>query len=684
VIALHGCGGGGDENLDRRGPHWCRHHTCPDAAVPPSADASAPAPDGNAPSPDASIPPPDAPTSTTGPTYPTQHPKIYINANRTRLANALANGRPAATRFRNIVDNWVGGTDYWGFEAWNAALMGQLSSDPKYCAKAVSVVESQVATAESAIAAGSAPAVAGDSYLDVGDYIGDVALVYDWCFANLSASQKTRWLAYANQAVWNVWHPSQAQWGGKAMPWTGWSINNPSNNYYYSFLRATMLLGLAAHGEDGQADTWLSQFRDTKVLGQLVPTFNADLVGGSSREGTGYGSAMRSLWVLYDFWQATTGENLAAKTGHTRASMLTFMHQVMPTLDRFAPTGDQSRDSTASMFDYQRAYLQELAMLFASDPVAPRAQTMLAQSSVPTMQYGFTAWGDFLYDSAGAAQPLAGLNTTRYAPGIGELYMRSGWDTHATWVNLIAGPYTESHAHQDQGSLMLYKDGWLAYDAVVPSHSGLRQEVGAHGLVRINSGGTPVQQVASTLSHLVALHAGAGWVYAASDVTPAYNGNAAVTKVQREVVFLQPDVVIVYDRVRSAAGTTQVWQLPTPVRPTLAGASTTIASTHTLRVQRLAPASATSSVYDYTADSDFSGGFRLDETSAGGDVRHLHVLSIDNALASATAVNDSTVTVTLANNLTVTVAFNHDAIGATMTYGTTTLALAPGIDTLAE
>jgi len=116
----------------------------------------------------------------------------------------------------------------------------------------------------------------------------------------------------------------------------------------------------------------------------------------------------------------------------------------------------------------------------------------------------------------------------------------------------------------------------------------------------------------------------------------------------------------------------------------LTGASTTIASTHTLHVQRLAPASATSSVYDYTADSDFSGGFRLDETSAGGDVRHLHVLSIDNALASATAVNDSTVTVTLANNLTVTVAFNHDAIGATLTYGTTTLALAPGIDTLAE
>jgi hypothetical protein len=41
-------------------------------------------------------------------------------------------------------------------------------------------------------------------------------------------------------------------------------------------------------------------------------------------------------------------------------------------------------------------------------------------------------------------------------------------------VNLIAGPYTPSDAHEDQGSLMIYKDGWLAYDVVV------KQETTAH------------------------------------------------------------------------------------------------------------------------------------------------------------------------------------------------------------
>ncbi len=45
------------------------------------------------------------------------------------------------------------------------------------------MVEDQVAAAETAIANGDAPDVAGDSYLYVGDMIGDLAMTYDWCSA---------------------------------------------------------------------------------------------------------------------------------------------------------------------------------------------------------------------------------------------------------------------------------------------------------------------------------------------------------------------------------------------------------------------------------------------------------------------------------------------------------------------
>ncbi len=616
------------------------------------------------------------------PTYPTDHPRIYLGPNKARLQAALAAHTPAATKFTSVVDSWMNGADVYGFEAWNAALLGQLTGTQTYCTKAVSTIDAQVTAAEQAIAGGTAPNVALDSYLYVGDQIGSLALVYDWCFDSLTSSQRTRWLAYANQAVWNVWHASQATWGGKTIAWSGWATSDPSDNYYYSFLRATMLLGLAEKGDDPQGDTWITQFRDTKILGELVPTFDADLQGGGSREGTGYGVAMRNLWSIYDFWKATTGEKLASKTGHTRASLRSMIHQIVTTLDRFAPTGDQSRDSTASMFDYQRNYLQALVTLYPTDAAAGPAQTLLSQCSVPAMGSSFMAVDDFLYENRDvAAAPLSTLGTSYYAPGIGELYARSGWDTHATWINMIAGAYTQSHAHQDQGSLMIYKDGWLAYDAVVDSHSGLTQATTAHSLVRIDSGGSPIPQVGSTESQLLGLHAGSSWLYAAADLTPAYNGNAKIQKVNREIVYLQPNAIVVYDRVQSSSTTSQVWQLATPKQPAISGATATISNAgHTLAVQRLQGGAY--SVHDMTSESDYGGGYRLDETSSGGNNRLIHVLSIDGAVTSASASGD-TVTVHLTGGQTATITFNHDAIGATMAYLGTNVTLGATVDTLA-
>ena len=620
------------------------------------------------------------------PTYPTEHPRIYIAANKSRLQAALAANTPAAERFRTTVDRWVAGESIYGFQIWNAALLGPLTGDPKYCAKAVAAVDAQVAAEEAKIAAGAQPVVAQNSYLHVGEYIGDLALTYDWCFDVVSASQKTRWLAYANQAIFNVWNPTDAKWGSRPLTWTGWSVDNPANNYFYSFLRATMLVGLAAHGEDPKADGWLTQFRETKVLGQLVPTFDAQLRGGGSREGTGYGVSMRGLWHLYDLWMATTGEKLQAKTKHARQSMRAFVHQVVPTLDRFAPTGDQSRDMKAMFFEYQRAYLQELIELYPKDPVAARAKSLLADSNVPAHSRPEMFVYDFLYDNAAVtAQPLDGLGKAYYASGIGQVYARSGWDKSATWLNFSAGAYTESHAHQDQGSLLVYKDGWLAYDGVIDSSNGIIQETGSHSLVRISSGGAPIKQVVNTESQMVGLHHGPGWLYSAADLTPAYGNNANVEKVQREIIYLEPDTIVVYDRVASGASTTQTWQLATPVAPSISGASATIAAAHELRVQRLVPATgATSSSYNLARTSDYRAGYRLDTTQPGGDRRYLHVLSIDGSVASATAAGETGVTVALSSGETATIEFARDSIGATLTYRGTTTTLGPGIDALPE
>jgi len=626
------------------------------------------------------------------PVFAEDHPRIYLERNKDRLRELLDAGDPAAVRFRDMVDAQLGGANIYDFRAWYAALVGQLTEDPEYCELAVAQVDTFVTSEEAHIADGSAPEVARDSYLYIGEEAGDVLLTYDWCFDHASDDQKGRWLRYAAQAVDNVWNHETASWGGTTMPWSGWSVDNPSNNYYYSFLRATMLLGLAAHGEIDEAASWLDFFRTTKIGEQLVPTFEADLDGGGSREGTGYGVSMMRLWELYDLWQGSTGEDIARLTEHTRASLLYMTHAIVPTRDRLAPIGDHARDSTASLFDYHRNYLQELSYLFRGDPVVPEVKTLLATSTVPEMDQPFMYVYDFLYQMPEVSPaPMDGLGRAYYAPGTGLVFARSSWDTDATWVNLIAGPYTESHAHHDQGSFLIYKGGWLAYDPIIESTSGIRKEDELHNLVRITRGGETIPQREGTESHVVALSRGDGWLHAAVDVTPAWN-DPDVQKVERELVFIEPDTVVVFDRVTTATGTQQIWQLNAPARPAISGATATIdGAAADLIVRRLAPSSASATVFDWTGDGDFHGGFRLDETVAAGAQQYLHVLSLGGAVTSA-ARSDAGgrigAQISLADGRTATVRFGASGVDGTLeiTGGATSVSetLTTGVDPLPE
>jgi serine/threonine protein kinase len=602
-----------------------------------------------------------------GPTFADDHPRIYLPNDRDRLTALVTANAETWARFKRIVDLQLDGANIYGFQAWYAALVGQLTGEPRYCEAAVAQIDDFVSAEEDKISSGERPDAAFDSYLEVGFLVGDLALTYDWCFEQTSNGQRERWITYANQAVWNVWHHEEATWGGEAFPWSGWSVDNPSNNYYYSFLRATMLLGIATRGETPEGEQWIAKFRDEKIAGQLVPTFNRDLTGGGSREGTGYGVAMKNLFELYDFWHGSTGEELDELTGHTRDSMLHMMHSTAPTLDRVAPIGDHSRDASAAWFDYHRHYLQTLAYLYADDPVAARATTMLADSSVPEMDQPFMYVYDFLYTPDVTPAPLASLGRSYYASGVGQLYTRSSWAADATWLTFIAGAYTESHAHQDQGSFLLYKGDWLAYDANIDSNDGLRQDGEPHNLIRFFEGGSAVAQREGTTSEMAAIARGAGWVYAAGDLTAAYGASSPIDRWQRELVMLEPDVVVIYDRV-TAPGVEQRWQVVGPSAFTVSGGSATSTSGgQTLRVAA-APAG-----HRHRQRRRIVGGLLGGLPLRGALDRHHRAppRRVDRRRGHrhppADAGAQDGVTITLADGRTATVRFNRDAIGGHLT-----------------
>jgi hypothetical protein len=197
-------------------------------------------------------------------------------------------------RFKTLVDDAIAGNPDYGFTGEKAALMYMITRDAKYLDFAIQWIETcpnsferraygtpcGLQTEEATINAGGLPYVAGDSYLEVGDIIGSLAMVYDLAVANnkLTSAQKIRWEKYADQANYNVWNPASASWGGKSYPWTGWSINNPGNNYYYSFVQASMYWALAKH------DSTLLTFVRNQKLQPLIDYYK-QIPGGGSLEG---------------------------------------------------------------------------------------------------------------------------------------------------------------------------------------------------------------------------------------------------------------------------------------------------------------------------------------------------------------------------------------------------------------
>ena len=604
------------------------------------------------------------------------HPRILLNddATRTRLKKVLDGRSGASGRFQDQVAGQLMGRRAYAFQPWYAALLYQLGGDTRYANYAIEETDKFVAAEEEKIARSQRATVAGDSYLEVGQYVGNIALVYDWCHSLLTPEQRKRWVAYANIAVANVWNHKGAKWGDTVYPWTGWSVDNPANNYYYSFLRATMLLGLATQGENDQAKAWLDKFRIEKMENQLFPTFNRDLEGGGSREGTGYGTALKGLWQLYDWWERSTGERIATRTPHTLASMAHLMHSIVPTLDRLAPTGDHARDSTAALFDYHREYLIELQALFPDERLSGIARTLLEASSVPQMKQSFMFFSDFLYEQPDLpARPLAELNTTYWAPGTGQLMMRSAWETTATYANFICGPYTESHAHRDQGSFVLFKGNWLATDSNVFSHSGIEQDEELHNLVRFESGGATVKQGYGTSCGLSALADNRHFTYASARVTPSYRNHPAVAKSEREFLFIKPDVVVVFDRaVAAQAGTRRIWTLNVGSTPSIAGDTISVTEgRNRLDLQRIAPPGLSAEVRGWPElRKGMRGGVRIDVADTAGTASYfLHVASLDGSVSSAVrsdAPGQTGVQLRLADGRTALVRFSNQGSGGSV------------------
>jgi hypothetical protein len=531
---------------------------------------------------------------------PTQRPFIALGA--------YLQGGPHSTPAQRLIagaDALLADDAPYGYSAKHMVLAYRLTGEARYLASAIAQVERFVTAAESASANGDAPAIAGDSYLDVGAYIEDLALTYDNALGQLTPQQRQRWAAFAEQAVFNIWHPAEATWGGHAQPWTGWAVCDPGNNYHFSFLRATMLWALAS-----QNPTWF-EFLQTQKLGPLLDYYAA-LPGGGTREGTGYGSALDNLFGDYLYWKASTGEDLANVTAHTRETIDYWIHATVPTLDRFAPIADLSRSSLPELYDYQENLVHQAVVLSAGSPQARRGLWWLQNNSVRGVAHAFNLQGDLLpYPDA----PEAPTALSYHSPGAAAFFARTSWDPDASWMAFVAGQYDQSHAHQEQGAFTFFKHDWLTVTSNIWSHSGIHQEVDVNNVLRFErADGTivPQNQSDTLASSLTPTHA-QGVTTVSADLTNAYSASRAEVHAWTRTLVLAGNVLRVSDVCSVANGVRAVFQLHVPTAPALQADGSIVAGN--LRIVLLQPATASFTAMDPT---EFQRGYRVDLIAAAG------------------------------------------------------------------
>lgn len=575
------------------------------------------------------LPDPGSPYQPTPVNLPASHPFISLDSYK-----QIASSNPIFTKFKNFVDGAVSHNEFGSeYSATYGVVMFARTGEPKYIEDAIKRVQKTVTAASAEIAQGNAPSIADDHYLDIGPDLEEVALTFDYGFSRLSEPQRAEWKAYGDKVLSNLWSPLTSTWGGNPLgtgDTTGWAINDPGDNYYYSFLEATEMWALAT-----KSTPWIEFLQKYKF--PQAESYFAELPGGGSREGTGYGVSQRRLWEDARMWKASTGENLSVIFTHARESAEYWLNATVPTLDYYAPIGDLSRSAIPGIFDYHVDLMHEAAAAAPGTPESNHALWWLQHNKHDTVELeGKFEVGDVPHFRSNLLQAMvtaAGTPTqptalTYHAAGAGQFFGRSSWNENATWFQLTAGPYDQSHAHEDQGGFSLYRNTWLAVTSNIWSNSGLQGGggggflsdlgVGVNNVVRFEKAGKAIDQ-----NHGVSTETSEtkpdGTIKVDADLTHAYSAHAADVKSWKRTVELHENDFKVHDTCEVGSGVTPVFELNVPVKPVDEGGGRIKAGA----LKLTAPAGYGVKFVDMTTFAvpghvEFDKGWRIDLTNPAG------------------------------------------------------------------
>ena len=376
------------------------------------------------------------------------HPRLYLTP--VKLADLRARavaGNPRWVQLLNVANTANG-------DMQAKALVSQVTGQASYCGQAITA----------ALALTSDPN-------DYSTRMGEIAVVYDWCYAQLSGAQRTAFVSY-----FNTWGDAKP----KGEDYPGWGNYWPSWGFSYA------LMGLASYGDNPRAQEWLDEYRYTRYRDVDQALLDRLAQGGGWPEGMIYDWLANWPRVkALEAWRTATGENLFQSSAWFLNRLPYLLLHRLPGLAAqwgysfhpYLSTGDTER-LRGSIANYERIMALILIERFPASTAARQLQAYL--SAAPADQsMNFLAHEEFLWYNPAQAT-LAPSLLTHFNPEMGTLFMRSGWpggaadqDPCATYLTFQSGDHFTYHQHYDQNSFTLYRCADLALDSGVYSGNGL-------------------------------------------------------------------------------------------------------------------------------------------------------------------------------------------------------------------
>jgi hypothetical protein len=511
-----------------------------------------------------------------------------------RLKASAAANSPRWRTLKSSCDSWMSSTSPYEVSIGNYSLAYQITGNPAYAAKAISIMEANVAKGLAAISY--------DAGYGTRTVLPAMAIGYDWCYDRMTAAQRTRFRT--QMETWADWtwpetNPARA---------TAWGVRLVGNNYYHGFM-STWLIGLALSGDSAKAAGYINAAKN-RWHTEVRPYLDRYAEGGYLLEGTNYGTG--SMFRIYQYLAAhltATGEDLLNVGGFTwpRQAVIAKLYLTAPSMNRNYPGGDQSRSSSALMGDADRAgIMAALAYVNLDSTTAGYGRWWLDRIKPNPIQSRADKWMEFLWypESTTPVDYTRSLPTGYLAGGSGFMTSRSDWGPDATYVTMQCGPTREDHQDLAQNGFLIYRKEWMAACARLKSSSGLYQTTPFHNAITIGDLQQPRPRVELPRdAHKVVRFADTErYAYFEGEAKDAYTfykwprTYPVLNGFRRCLMYLKPGRVVVMDRVDAInAAQVKKWHLNVIAEPTQGPGGdwrTTIAGSR-LFLQPLLPAGAT-------------------------------------------------------------------------------------------